>query len=62
MLHVALGTAIQDLLFPARVLIGGEQTPDGLRAIQTLANVYANWVPAVRLSMIAILELRMTDL
>lgn len=30
------------------MLIGGEQTPEGLRAIQTLANVYANWVPTVR--------------
>lgn len=42
---LAEGTAISDLLNPARVLIGGEQTPDGLKAIQTLVEVYANWVP-----------------
>jgi UDPglucose 6-dehydrogenase len=36
---------MNDLLFPSRVLIGGEQTPDGLKAIATLVNVYANWVP-----------------
>lgn len=42
---LAEGTAISDLLNPSRVLIGGEQTPDGLRAIDTLVSVYANWVP-----------------
>jgi UDPglucose 6-dehydrogenase len=34
------------LLFPSRVLIGGElQTPEGRKAIDTLVSVYANWVP-----------------
>lgn len=42
---LAEGTAISDLLTPSRVLIGGEQTPQGLKAIQTLVDVYANWVP-----------------
>jgi UDPglucose 6-dehydrogenase len=42
---LAEGTAVNDLLFPSRVLIGGEQTPEGLRAIETLVSVYANWVP-----------------
>lgn len=42
---LAEGTAIDDLLCPSRVLIGGEQTPDGLKAISTLVSVYANWVP-----------------
>jgi len=42
---LAEGTAITDLLNPSRVLIGGEQTPGGLKAIETLVNVYANWVP-----------------
>jgi UDPglucose 6-dehydrogenase len=36
---------VNDLLFPSRVLIGGEQTPEGIAAINTLASVYANWVP-----------------
>jgi len=39
------GTAIDDLQRPSRVLIGGDQTPLGLKAIETLAQVYANWVP-----------------
>lgn len=41
---LAEGTAIADLLDPSRVLIGGEQTPAGLKAIDTLVSVYANWV------------------
>jgi UDPglucose 6-dehydrogenase len=31
------------------VLIGGERTPDGQRAIQALADVYARWVPRERI-------------
>jgi len=42
---LAEGTAIEDLLHPSRVLIGGEQTPDGLKAIACLVSVYAHWVP-----------------
>ena len=42
---LAEGTAIDDLMTPGRVLIGGEQTPDGLAAIEKLVRVYANWVP-----------------
>ena len=42
---LAEGTAVADLLNPSRVLIGGEQTPGGLSAIETLVSVYANWVP-----------------
>ncbi|MGC1633773.1 MAG: UDP-glucose 6-dehydrogenase [Gelidibacter sp.] len=43
---LAEGTAIQDLMAPDRVLIGGEQTTEGLEAIQALADIYATWVPA----------------
>jgi UDPglucose 6-dehydrogenase len=32
-------------MVPSRVLIGGEQTPAGLAAIETLVSVYAQWVP-----------------
>jgi UDPglucose 6-dehydrogenase len=46
---LAEGTAIEDLLFPSRVLIGGEQTPRGLAAIATLVSVYANWVPTEKI-------------
>lgn len=42
---LAEGTAIQDLMAPDRVLIGGEQTPEGLEAIQALVDIYATWVP-----------------
>lgn len=46
---LAEGTAIEDLQDPDRVLIGGQQTEEGLRAIQTLADVYARWVPRERI-------------
>lgn len=42
---LAEGTAIIDLLNPDRVLIGGEQTENGQRAIRSLAALYAHWVP-----------------
>ena len=42
---LAEGTAMADLEAPDRVLIGGEQTPDGLAAIQKLVDIYAAWVP-----------------
>ncbi|TXD81353.1 UDP-glucose 6-dehydrogenase [Subsaximicrobium wynnwilliamsii] len=42
---LAEGTAVQDLMAPDRVLIGGEQTEDGLNAIQALVDIYATWVP-----------------
>ncbi|KAI3714308.1 hypothetical protein L1987_72905 [Smallanthus sonchifolius] len=47
---LAEGTAITDLVNPDRVLIGGrEETPGGLKAIQTLKDVYAHWVPQERI-------------
>ena len=46
---LAEGTAIQDLLAPDRVLIGGDTTPEGQKAIQALADVYANWVSRDRI-------------
>nr|WP_159024259.1 UDP-glucose 6-dehydrogenase [Formosa sp. L2A11] len=41
---LAEGTAVEDLMAPDRVLIGGEQTPEGLAAIEALVNVYGTWV------------------
>ncbi|RYJ45586.1 UDP-glucose 6-dehydrogenase [Flavobacterium beibuense] len=41
---LAEGTAVQDLLNPDRVLIGGETNEDGFVAINALVDVYANWV------------------
>lgn len=46
---LAEGTAVQDLLNPDRVLIGGETTSEGKRAIEALVDVYANWVPRERI-------------
>jgi UDPglucose 6-dehydrogenase len=46
---LAEGTAVQDLLQPDRVLIGGDTTPEGEKAIQALVDVYANWVPNDRI-------------
>ncbi len=41
---LAEGTAIADLFQPDRVLIGGDTTPEGQQAIQSLVEIYANWV------------------
>ncbi len=41
---LAEGTAVEDLLDPDRVLIGGEETPEGEAAVKTLASVYGQWV------------------
>ena len=46
---LAEGTAIADLQNPDRVLIGGDQTPAGLVAIQKLVDVYAAWVPSEKI-------------
>ena len=42
---LAEGTAIQDLFKSDRVLIGGQQTESGKKAISTLVDIYANWIP-----------------
>lgn len=41
---LAEGTAMKDLNDPDRVLIGGEETPEGKEAMETLANIYATWI------------------
>ncbi len=46
---LAEGTAVADLQMPDRVLIGGERTPGGEQAMQTLVDVYARWVPRERI-------------
>lgn len=42
---LAEGTAIEDLLAPDRVLIGGDASSEGQKAIQALVDIYAYWVP-----------------
>jgi len=46
---LAEGTAVEDLLSPDRVLIGGDTTPEGQKAIQSLVDIYANWVSKDRI-------------
>jgi UDPglucose 6-dehydrogenase len=46
---LAEGTAIADLETPDRVLIGGDDTPSGRAALQTLVDLYARWVPRDRI-------------
>lgn len=44
---LAEGTAIEDLLNPDRVLIGGDiDSSEGREAMDALVNIYASWVPA----------------
>ena len=46
---LAEGTAVADLQEPDRVLIGGDNTTSGARAIDALVNIYARWVPRERI-------------
>lgn len=46
---LAEGTAVDDLLNPDRVLIGGLQTPEGMKAQKALVEVYSHWVPTERI-------------
>ena len=41
---LAEGTAINDLLNADRVLIGGKQNSSGLEDIESLVNIYSNWL------------------
>lgn len=46
---LAEGTAIDDLLSPDRVLIGGDGDAEGQEAIEALVNVYSKWIPKERI-------------
>lgn len=46
---LAEGTAIEDLMDPDRVLIGGHETETGQAAIQRLVDIYASWIPRERI-------------
>lgn len=46
---LAEGTAMEDLLAPDRVLIGGDSDAEGQEAINALVDVYANWIPKERI-------------
>ncbi|MDC1010434.1 nucleotide sugar dehydrogenase [Flavobacteriaceae bacterium] len=42
---LAEGSAIQDLFKSDRVLIGGDATESGQKAVQSLVDIYLNWIP-----------------
>merc|ERR1739842_121642 len=42
---LAEGTAIENLLNPDRVLVGGEDSKEGEKAIEALTWIYNHWVP-----------------
>ena len=42
---LAEGTAMRDLEVPDRVLIGGEDSSEGKKAIKSLFDIYSKWVP-----------------
>ncbi|MBT9189040.1 MULTISPECIES: nucleotide sugar dehydrogenase [Zobellia] len=46
---LAEGTAVEDLLKADRVLIGGDETPSGQEAKDTLSSIYAHWLPKERI-------------
>lgn len=59
---LAEGTAINDLIRPDRVLIGGFPTRTGQIAQKVLADVYANWVPTERICMTNVWSSELTKL
>eukprot|EP01025_Chloroclados_australasicus_P000544 TRINITY_DN10254_c1_g1_i1.p1 TRINITY_DN10254_c1_g1~~TRINITY_DN10254_c1_g1_i1.p1 ORF type:complete len:480 (+),score=59.04 TRINITY_DN10254_c1_g1_i1:102-1541(+) len=46
---LAEGTAIKDLMKPDRVLIGGQTSEQGQKAIAMLKSVYEHWIPSERI-------------
>jgi len=47
---LAEGTAVDDLMVPDRVLIGGDLgTTEGKEAVNALVDIYAHWIPRERL-------------
>ena len=42
---LAQGTAIQDLFKSDRVLIGGDSTESGKKAVEALVKIYKKWIP-----------------
>jgi len=42
---LAEGTAVSDMTSPDRVLVGGDITKSGQKAVQALVDIYANWIP-----------------
>lgn len=59
---LAEGTAVADLEAPDRVLIGGKDTPEGRKAMETLKAVYSHWVPDENILMTNLWSAELTKL
>lgn len=46
---LAEGTAMNDLEFPDRVLIGSRETESGIKARKAIVEIYENWIPKERI-------------
>jgi UDPglucose 6-dehydrogenase len=46
---LAEGTAIRDMEEPDRVLIGARETPSGQKALQSIVDIYSQWIPLERI-------------
>jgi len=46
---LAEGSAIRDLLEPDRVLIGSQETEEGIKARDAIVDIYSHWVPKERI-------------
>ena len=46
---LAEGSAIADLQCPDRVLVGSQETPEGITARRALVDIYATWIPRERI-------------
>lgn len=46
---LAEGSAIRDLLEPDRVLIGSQETEEGIKARNAIVDIYSHWVPKERI-------------
>lgn len=42
---LAEGTAVNDILYPDRILIGGKETTESIKAQNLLKKIYSCWVP-----------------
>jgi len=42
---LAEGTAVNDILYPDRILIGGKETKESNKAQNLLKKIYSYWVP-----------------
>jgi len=56
------GTAVYDILYPDRVLIGGLQTEEGIEAQNILYRLYSYWIPKEKIIKIGLWSSELTKL